>query len=449
MALLQYLPRFQQAYRELDALAGRETWSRAEIDAWQLERLNAVWQHATRHVPYYRTLAARSDLPRKFASLGEFQALVPVLPKTIVRLRPQDFLSRDAAPGSWHRTGGSTGTPMGVYWAKQSHLETLRAKYRMEAMWGLDIFDRKVFLWGHSGSFAPGLAGRVAKLRRPVEDTLRKRLRLSAYRMGQRDLLDYLRQIETFRPASIYGYSSALCLLAEEAAAVGVEFDSLKLAILSGEPAFPHILKSVERAFGASAAIEYGAVECGFIANQFPDGTLRVREDMTLVETLPRDDGMFDIVVTVLNNPSFPLVRYAIEDLTDVPLHKPDAGFAVLHNINGRRNDLIVSRSGRFVHSQGIKHVFEHCPAVRRFQASQDLTGKLSVLVETKSANAQLDVHEAERQLRVLLEGYPVSVQTVELIPGTLAGKHRWIVSELAERCLAGKCSQSEPCLSM
>jgi phenylacetate-CoA ligase len=446
MALLRYLPRFQQAYRELDALAQRETWSHTEIEAWQLERLNAVWQHAVNHVPYYRMLTGQSDLPRKFASLAEFQALVPVLPKAVVRNRPWDFLSRNAASGSWHRTGGSTGTPMGVYWAKQSHLETLRAKYRMEAMWGLDIFDRKVFLWGHSGSFAPGLSGRVAKLRRPVEDKLRNRLRLSAYRMGQRDLLSYLRQIEKFQPASMYGYSTAMCLLAEEAAAHGVGCDSLKLAILSGEPAFPHILKTVKRAFGAAAAIEYGAVECGFIANQFTDGTLRVREDMTLVETLPRDDGLFDIVITVLNNPSFPLLRYAIEDLTDAPLTIPESGFAVLHNINGRRNDLVVSRSGRFVHPQGIKHVFEHCPAVRRIQASQDVSGKLSVLVETKSVNVQFDVREAERQLQMLLEGYPVSVQTVEFIPGTLAGKHRWIVSELAERRLVGKsCQQREP----
>ena len=68
-------------------------------------------------------------------------------------------------------------------------------------------------------TLAPGLAGLVARWRRPLEDRLRNRLRLSAYRMGREDLLLYLRKIQAFRPASIYGYSTALYLLAREAAA--------------------------------------------------------------------------------------------------------------------------------------------------------------------------------------------------------------------------------------
>jgi hypothetical protein len=56
----------------------------------------------------------------------------------------------------------------------------LRAKYRFQAMWGVDVFDRTAFLWGHSASLKPGLAGRVARAQQPVEDRLRNRLRLSA-----------------------------------------------------------------------------------------------------------------------------------------------------------------------------------------------------------------------------------------------------------------------------
>jgi hypothetical protein len=46
MRLLQLLPRFRQARRELEALESREGWSRAQIEALQLERLNEVWAHA-------------------------------------------------------------------------------------------------------------------------------------------------------------------------------------------------------------------------------------------------------------------------------------------------------------------------------------------------------------------------------------------------------------------
>lgn len=438
MKLLRFLPRFRRAYRDLAELEAREQWPRTRIEEFQLRRLNALWEHAIRHVPYYRSLSAERELPPRFATLEEFRALVPLLPRTAVRSQEQRFLSEVPARGSWHRTGGSTGTPLSVYWAKEAHLETLRAKYRMEASWGLDIFDRKVFLWGHGGSFAPGLAGQIARLRQPWEDRLRNRLRLSAYRMGPDDLDGYLRRLAAFRPASIYGYSTAVYLLAQRAAATGFRCDSLELAILSGEPAFPHIITAIRDGLGVPAAIEYGAVECGFIAGQGPDGALRVREDMTLVETLPRPDGLFDIVVTVLSNPSFPLIRYAIDDLTSVPLEAPEMGFAVLKDVGGRRNDVLVSRSGRLVHSLGIKHVFEHCPGVRRFRAHQSAGGELDVTVERASRDMRLDTAEAERQLRSLLEDFPVRVEVVEALPPTPAGKHRWIVSELAEKQAIG-----------
>jgi phenylacetate-CoA ligase len=432
MKLLRLLPRFQAAHRALAELERHESWSRAEVEAIQLERLNATWSHAVQHVPYYRDLKSEKHLPDRFSSLVEFRASVPLLPKDRVRSSPEAFLSESQMPGSWHRTGGSTGSPMSVYWSADAHQEMLRAKYRVDASWGVDVFDRKVFLWGHAGSFAPGLAGWLAKLRQPLEDRLRNRLRLSAYRLGPDDLADYLKRMEAFRPVSMYGYSTALSLLAQYAAAAGWRCPSLKLAILSGEPAFPHLIEAVRRGLGVPAIVEYGAVECGFIAGQCRDGALRVREDMTMVETLPRTDGLFDIVVTVLNNPSFPLVRYAIEDVTAAPLEVPEKGFAILHEVWGRRNDMVVGRSGRLVHSQGIKHVFEHCPGVRRFRAYQNVEGELFVTVEALAAAP--DTSEARKQLYELLEGYPVSIDVVGALPGTLAGKHRWIVSDLAER---------------
>jgi phenylacetate-CoA ligase len=432
MRLLRFLPRFRRAYRALRTLEAREGWSRAALEAFQLGRLNAVWQHAVRHVPYYRALRARQDLPPAFASLAEFRAAVPLLPKAAVKAQPQAFLSEEAAPGLWHRTGGSTGTPLCVYWARAAHLEMLQAKYRMEAAWGLDFLDRKVFLWGHGGSFAPGWAGRVARLCQPWEDRLRNRLRLSAYRLGAADLDDHLRRVAAFRPASLYGYSTALYLLAQQAARVGFRCDALKLAVLTGEPAHPHFLEAIRRAFAVPAVVEYGSVECGFLAGEGPDGALRVREDMALVETLPRADGRFDLVITVLGNPSFPLLRYAIEDVTADPLEVPETGFAVLKGVEGRNNDVVVSRSGRLVHSMGIKHILEYCPGVRRFRARQDERGGLSVLVEVAEGSGPPDTATAARQLHELLEGYPVTVEAVVALPGTLAGKHRWVVSDLA-----------------
>lgn len=442
--IARHMPRFRKAYRHLGALAEREQWTRAAIDAFQLERLNDVWQHAIAYVPYYRQLSAEERLPLKFESLQHFQDSLPVLPKSVVRENKDQFLSERPKKGGWKKTGGSTGSPMSCYWAQEAHHEMLRTKYRFYQMWGVDIFDPAAYLWGHSGSFLPGLAGRISRIRQPLEDRLRNRLRLSAYNLGRQDLRDYLDQIEAFCPVSLYGYSRALAFLAQEAEAVGFDCDSLRLVVMTGEPAFPHLVQTVERAFRVPAVIEYGSIECGAIACEWTDRTIRVREDANFVETLPRDDGRHDIVLSVLNNPSFPLLRYAIADVTDEPLQRPDQGFAILKNVAGRNNDFVLTRSGRYLHSARFDAFFKYESAnIKRFRVRQRRDGTLSVQVELDDPAQTFDTAATAERLRMLVDGYPVSVTIVDRIEQTAAGKHRLVLSDLTSETVSAGASEN------
>lgn len=437
--LTRLLPRFQKAYKSLPPLAEREQWSRAEIEAFQLARLNEVWRHAIAHVPYYRHLQAAQRLPERWPSLDVFQAEMPVLAKSSVKEDRDAFLSERPDKGGWKRTGGSTGTPMDVYWSDAAHQEMLRTKYRFYQQWGIDIFDPAAYLWGHSASFVPGLAGRIARWRQPIEDRLRNRLRLSAYNLSHHDLRDYLEQIAAFRPVSLYSYTRAMALLAQEAEAGGFRCESLKLVVLTGEPAFPHLVEKIERAFGIPAVVEYGAIDCGAIAGEWPDRTLRVREDVSLVETLPREDGRYEIVVTVLNNPSFPLLRYAIGDVTDAPLEQPERGFAILKNVSGRDNDFVLTRTGRYLHPARFDAFFKYETAnLKRFRVNQRRDGSVRVQLELDDPRRSVDLVVLTQRLRDMVEGYPVKVDVVESIPQTPAGKHRLVTSELANEPAAG-----------
>ena len=83
MNISRYLPRFRQAYREMQTLALREKWTRTEIEAFQLERLNQLWSRAVEHVPYYSRLRSDRNLPPRFESMDEFKNTVPVLEKAL------------------------------------------------------------------------------------------------------------------------------------------------------------------------------------------------------------------------------------------------------------------------------------------------------------------------------------------------------------------------------
>jgi hypothetical protein len=165
-----------------------------------------------------------------------------------------------------------------------------------------------------------------------------------------------------------------------------------------------------------------------------PDRALRVREDGVLLETLPRPDGRFDIVLTVLNNPSFPLIRYALGDSTDRPLEKPARGFATLGGVVGRHNDLILARSGRHPHPILFDELFSRDPAIRSWQVHQRQDGSLSVTLELKGPGAALDTAALARKVSEQAEGQPVAVQVVASLPRVGQSKHRWVRSDLAVR---------------
>ncbi len=434
MKLLRHLPRFRRAQRALAELAAREQWPRGDIEQWQLERLNSIWKHAIAHVPYYRRLRAADNLPTQFENLEEFRASVPVLSRERVKASPTQFRSERPQRGKWRYSGGSTGVPTGFFWPYESYREVLRAQYRLHDMWGIDIFDRLVFLWGHAASFAPGLRGLTARWSRPLMDRLRNRVRLSAYQLGRDDLRRYLRRIQQVQPAAIYGYSTALYMLAQKARNCQIEIPSLRVAFLSAEPAHEFITETVRTAFGVPTAIEYGATECGIIAGQSTDGTLRVREDLVVVETLPRREGRHEIVLTVLANASFPLLRYAMGDVTDAPLGKPRQGFAILENVIGRQNDFIHSRSGRLIHPMLLMAMIDQSDNVARHQIHQFADGSIHVRLEPTRADQAYPVERISRSIRQAVDGFAVDVELTNQFDPNIAGKHRWVVSDFGRQ---------------
>ncbi|MDZ4848794.1 MAG: hypothetical protein SGI77_05840 [Pirellulaceae bacterium] len=431
--LSRYLPRFRNAYRSFRELESRESWSRSQIEAFQLQRLNEVWSHAIQHVAYYRKLHDELGLPTHFQSLSEFTTQVPLLNKTYLRNNTPDFYSDQARPGRWHRTSGSTSFPLKAFREHAAHQEMLRTNYRYYRMWGHDIFDRMVFLWNMSGTRAQGFAGILKGYREFAEDKLRNRLRLSANTLGKNDLQGYLRKIADFKPSAIYSYSRAAYLLALEAKEQGFVCPSLKVINLTSEPVSDHIVRTVEQAFGAPCIIQYGCVEFGFIAGQWPDRTLRVREDIVFLETVPREDGFYDIALTSLNNPSFPLLRYDIGDVTEQRLELPEHGFAILKNISGRCGDMLYTPNGRCLHPTVADTLFEeyYYQYVRRYQIHQRVDHSMLTLIELNDSARIPDLDKMAKHISQEVDGCPVEVRIVSEIQQTAAGKHRSVISEI------------------
>ncbi len=439
MRPVEFHPRFRAARRALPELAARESWDRTTLASYQLDQLNRLWAHATSTVPYYRTMRRELNLPTRFSDLAEFSTTVPVLERATIQTSRRALLSETPGRGRWHSTSGSTGNPMKVFWGRLAHLDMLRARYRHHESWDVDIFDRQVLLHDPAWWIDDPDRGRQRARPRPipwvrtkVQDRLRRRLRLSAVELAPAQLARYLDRIIAFQPRALYGYSGAVHLLAQCARVRGFRCDSLKLVTLTGETATPRMIAEVERGLGAPAVLEYGATECPIIATEGPDRRLRVREDLVIVEAVRDAAGHYDILITTLGNLDFPLIRYAIGDVTDAPLTVPARGFAELANVLGKSNDFLVTQSGKRVPPYMVEWILQdYLDGVRGYRAHQDVLGRLTVWVEPAEDTSVVSRGAAKR-LERFLEGYPVTLEVVDAIPVSPTGKRCWIGSDLA-----------------
>ena len=341
------------------------------------------------------------------------------------------ILSEKRRPGKWHHTSGSTGVPLAIYRENHAELEMLACQPRLRALWGVDMSD-KVVLFRHRPPTSPSLSGLVHALSYAVKSFLLQRTRFAAYQLGKDDLRQDLRRIRDLRPVLIYGNASAIYLLALEAIETGVTLDSLRLVVMTMELVSDAMHDKVQEAFHTNVITEYGAEECYVIA--YGDGRhlLRVREDQVLVETLPTEDNFHRVIISVLGNPSFPLLRYEIGDLTDKPIYQVDSGFSALGHVIGRSVDYLISGQGRPIRALPLIDFLEAYPSIRRIRAHQSSDGKVLVLLEVDSIASRIPVGAIQKRLVRFLEGQNVDVRLVEVLPKT-GHKHRWITSDITK----------------
>jgi len=430
---LKHLPRFRQARNALKILAERESWSREEIETWQLQQINQLWQHASQQVPYYQELANQLAMPPKFDSIPHFQQTVPVISGLSLRGNAKHFLSRQPRPGNWYRTSGSLAIPLRLYRETTAHREILAARYRFYETWGIDMLDKMIQLWGQYSVPPQKLTEWPTYLRQKVLDKIRGRMRLSAYHTHPQQLSRQLEKINRFQPAGIYGFAQSVVLLALEAYRQGFHCPSLKGVILTSELVTSRMMDQVQQAFGVPVTQEFGCTECELIAGLSPEGWMQVREDLVLVETIDRGDGLYRIVFTVLNNPSFPLLRYELADTCDRSLVKPERGFARLSQHCGRANDIIRHRNGHAIYPEEIDRILRHsgCDApIRRYQVHQLPCGKLDIKFEVFPDRASyLDLQQLTEELQQLT-GQLSSITIQPELTTPVAGKHRPFTSE-------------------
>jgi phenylacetate-CoA ligase len=428
--------RGRETLRALDALE-RSQWRSPEAvaEASFLSLLEAL-RHAERHVPFYRRRFAEYGVRVDRVKAPEDLASFPVLTKDDIRSHGPELLA-ETHRGELHlaATGGSTGVPVRFVYDHRSYELRMASAIRSNRWAGADLGERELHLWGH----AVGEAKRAEARKRALHTALLRQRFFSAFDLREERLDALVRELSSFAPRVLIGYTSALHVLARHVLAKGIALPPPRGVITSAERLYPDQRRDIERALGAPVFDRYGCRETMLIAAECErhEG-LHVNAEGVYVELYrggkPAPAGTAgEVLVSDLSNRAAPLLRYRNEDIA---IAKGAAcscgrGLPLLGSVEGRVLDLIVGEGGRIVSGEVFPHLLKDFP-VERFQVHQHKDRAVTLrIVPGPGFDAETATAIHRKLCLVLGDRADLSVELVREIPLTVSGKHRVTVSEV------------------
>lgn len=431
---VKFGPRYHQYLADLD----RTQWYDRELThALRDEKLRRIMNYAARFVPYYRGLFQELGLDPTAIRTAADLAQVPILDKATVRanmaqLRSELYLQPELVER--FQTSGTTGRALEIYVTKDC----------------LQI--EKAFTWHHRrwggvevGDLAAAFVGFPVvplKQRHPpfwVHDRSENRLLYSLQHMSRDNLPAYVNSLSAHQPRFIYGYPTAIYLMATHFNETRARTVRPKAVFTASETLLPHQRAEIERAFACRVFDWYGASE--FIANivQCEQGNYHVKPEYGIVEILRADGSSAapgepgELVCTGLNNLAMPFLRYRIGDMAIPQEGVCSCGRAgdLVQRITGRVEDVIVTPDGRWV--TRLDFIFKGLTNVEEAQLMQDRREHLQVRVVKRPGYSEADEKRILANLRERL-GPDMTIEFAYLnqIPRTASGKFRYVISRVS-----------------
>jgi len=400
------------------------------------KRLRDLLTFAATRLPFYAQQMVDRQLNVNGRDPQAELRKLPVLQKADVRENADRLTCRGVRGGALpHSSGGTTGDTLRFLIDRRRQAQDLAARLFMQGLFGVRLGERRLHLWGSP------IESRGSWYRRRRDWALNERL-LNAFELSPAQLDRHLGEIRRFRPSVVYGYPTALALLAQHASGTTrpEDFAWLRLVVLTGEEVTDSQIDVVRSVFGCPVAVEYGSREVGLIAHTCPRGGLHVLWPHIHVEiaasgrTVP-EDHCGEVLCTTLNTRAQPFIRYRLGDIGRRVTEPCPCGlpFPLMRLEGGKVTGFIALPDGRLCHGAITSHVLRDLHGIVAYKTYQHALDAFEVLLVVDDGFAPDAVDRVRHRYRSLFGlRTQVDCRVVDDIPPDPSGKRRYVVSDVA-----------------
>jgi len=378
-----------------------------QLDAIRQERLDKLFELATRSVPFYKNCRSYDE--------------APVLSKAAVMERYNEFFVTPAKKKlSKKTTGGSTGVPFAYYTTKES----------VSYMWASIIFS-----WEISG-YKPGekvmfLAGTSLYKNDWKHKLFYKLLNvdvLYASPLNDETMKQYAASIKNKKAAVVYGYAYAINTMAEYLNRENKHhFPDLKGVVCTAELLTDSARAKIEKAFGVPVFDQYGCNEGGISAFECEHKTKHLISTRAMYQT--NENGW--LISTDLFNDGFVMLKYNTTDLLVFSDKQCSCkrSYPVIKEMIGRTNDVVVDMDNKVFHASFFGITLSKDSSIHQYQVTFD-NDSLVLNIHSEEYNEQHfgDIYIPKIKEHVRFSSYTVVMnRPFEKTPN---GKHKEVVDK-------------------
>jgi phenylacetate-CoA ligase len=399
-----------------------------EIIKWQNQNLYQLIDHAYTHTKFYKRVFDAAGIQPKDIKSRDDLAKLPALTKELIREYFDDIVPDNlkTIPYKKSATGGSTGDPM-VYWLDNRSWSMMNADkiFNWEKV-GYNYGDQYIAL-GSSSLFI----NKQTSLKHEIYYLLKSKISLNGVNMSDEVCKKYLALIRKNKIRFIYGYASAIYLLAKYALSHSERLN-ICACFPTSEVLTAHFRNTIQKAFDCAVLDSYGASDGGVMAFSLQPGYFEVGYNCIVRIAKQCQNGQGAALITDLFNFAMPLINYQLGDEYEIDESRnknfPYNG-QVINRVLGRTSDIIQLENGNTLTGPGFTILFKDLP-VEHYCIEKDGANSIKCsIVKLPGFNQKHEVVIISTFKKQMGPASNITLNYIDEIPLTKSGKRQYFIN--------------------